>query len=149
VPASDCLIISSGTLNYGGALTVTNVGPAPQNGDGFTLFSASGYAGSFDAPICRHSTPALGGGSVRRTALEVVQTAAINPTNISYSISGTALTLSWPADHLGWRLQAQTNSCGAGLGTNWLTVPNSTNATQIVLPIGVDNGSVFFRLVYP
>jgi len=36
------------------------------------------------------------------------------PTNITAVVSGNTLTLSWPADHTGWRLQAQTNSLNHG-----------------------------------
>jgi autotransporter-associated beta strand protein len=35
------------SLPYGGTLTVTNLGPALQSGDTFTLFSASAYSGTF------------------------------------------------------------------------------------------------------
>jgi hypothetical protein len=33
--------------------------------------------------------------------------------NISYSISGSSLMLSWPTNYLGWILQMQTNSLGS------------------------------------
>ena len=59
------------------------------------------------------------------------------------------LTLNWPLDHTGWRLQMQTNSLGQGLGTNWVTVPDSANTNQMLIPIDPANGSAFFRLVYP
>jgi alpha-L-fucosidase len=62
---------------------------------------------------------------------------------------GKQIQLSWPADYTGWRLEAQTNSLGAGLGTNWTTIAASTNINQINISIGPANGSVFFRLVYP
>ncbi|HZI33061.1 MAG TPA: hypothetical protein VFF11_12025, partial [Candidatus Binatia bacterium] len=63
------------------------------------------------------------------------------------SVSGSQLQFTWPADHTGWRLQSQTNSLESGLGTNWVTVPDSTNQNQFVEPISPANGSVFFRLV--
>jgi hypothetical protein len=67
-----------------------------------------------------------------------------------YSTSGSgSLTLSWPTDHTGWRLEAQTNSLAAGLGTNWATVANSSGTNKMVIPIITTNGSVFFRLIYP
>ncbi|MEY2429046.1 MAG: hypothetical protein QOJ40_1931 [Verrucomicrobiota bacterium] len=68
-----------------------------------------------------------------------------NPTNIVSSASATQLTLSWPADHTGWRLQAQTN----GLSSNWFDVANSKATNQVIIPIGQTNGSVFYRLIYP
>jgi hypothetical protein len=66
-----------------------------------------------------------------------------------FGVSAGQLQLSWPADHTGWRLQAQTNSLNTGLGTNWATVANSTNISQIFIPVAVTNGSVFYRLVNP
>jgi polygalacturonase len=71
----------------------------------------------------------------------------IDPVPIVPQIVGNQLQLSWP--ETGWRLQIQTNSPGAGLGTNWVTVPNSTNVTSANFTINPTNGSVFLRLVYP
>ena len=71
------------------------------------------------------------------------------PTNISTSVSGNTLTLSWPTDHLGWHLQIQTNSVTVGLNTNWVTLPGSDTVTSTNLTIDPANGSVFYRLVYP
>ncbi|MGH7978196.1 MAG: hypothetical protein ACREE6_02390 [Limisphaerales bacterium] len=70
------------------------------------------------------------------------------PTNLVFSVSGGNLTLSWPADHTGWTLQAQTNSVSSGLGTNWVNVAGSTSVNQITQPINAANGCVFYRLVY-
>jgi hypothetical protein len=61
----------------------------------------------------------------------------------------SALQLSWPADHLGWRLEAQTNPIAIGLGTNWFTVPGSAATNQMAMPLNPAIDSVFFRLVYP
>lgn len=72
-----------------------------------------------------------------------------NPTNIISSVTGNELTLSWPADHAGWELQAQTNSLVTGLGANWVAVPGSTATDQMVIPISPTSGCVFYRLVYP
>ena len=64
---------------------------------------------------------------------------------VAFSLAGNQLQLGWPADHVGWHLQTQTNS----LGTNWFTVSGSTATNRIFLPVNPANGSVFFRLVYP
>ncbi len=71
------------------------------------------------------------------------------PTNIVSSVSGNQLTLTWPADHIGWKLQAQTNALSAGLTTNWHDVTGSTATNQMSLTINPANPTVFFRLVYP
>jgi autotransporter-associated beta strand protein len=79
----------------------------------------------------------------------LVSAIATNPTNITAVVNGNQYTLSWPASHKGWRLQAQTNSLSVGLSDNWATVPGSTTTNQISVPINPANGSVFFRLTYP
>lgn len=71
-----------------------------------------------------------------------------NPTNIVASVVGNQLLLSWPSDHTGWTLQAQTNNLSTGLGGNWVDVPNSASTNQVLTPINPANGSVFYRLRY-
>jgi hypothetical protein len=71
------------------------------------------------------------------------------PTNLVMQTVGNQLQLAWPQDHLGWRLQIQTNDLTGGLSTNWATVPNSTNVMATNIVINPANGSVFLRLVYP
>jgi hypothetical protein len=70
-------------------------------------------------------------------------------TNIGFQIIGSQLQLFWPQDHIGWRLQIQTNDLNRGLGTNWADWLGSTNVFQTNFLINPANGSVFFRLTYP
>jgi hypothetical protein len=72
-----------------------------------------------------------------------------NPTNIVFSASGGNLTLKWPLDHTGWQLQAQTNSVSVGISTNWVNVSGSTSTNQVVFPVNLTKGTVFYRLIYP
>ena len=72
-----------------------------------------------------------------------------NRPSLAFAIANGALQVSWPADHTGWSLQAQTNPPGVGLGTNWATVFNSNSTNQMMLPIVPANGSVFYRMSYP
>ncbi len=74
---------------------------------------------------------------------------ATTPLQLGLGVNAGQLVLDWPTDHMGWRLQAQTNSINAGLGTNWVTVSGSAGTNQILIPLGMTNGSVLFRLVYP
>jgi fibronectin type 3 domain-containing protein len=71
------------------------------------------------------------------------------PTSLNFTTSGGQFQFTWSADHTGWRLQVQTNMNASGLGTNWVTVSDSTNLNQIFVPIVATNGSVFYRLAYP
>jgi hypothetical protein len=84
--------------------------------------------------------------SIQASATPLPSMVAINT---GFQINGNQLQLSWPQDHLGWRLQVQTNGVNQGLGTNWVDWPGSTNVCQMNCVIGPTNGSVFFRLVYP
>jgi hypothetical protein len=66
--------------------------------------------------------------------------------------SGGSLNLSWPADHLGYRLLTQTNNLNLGVSANlndWATVPGSTATNSISFPITTTNLNNYYRLVYP
>src|SRR6185312_4504593 len=138
----------SDTLTYGGALSVLNIGSPLQAGDKFQLFNAPDYSGTFALT----NLPTLSSGLAWSNSLaidgsiSVVSTVSLASTNITFAVSGDTLALSWPADHTGWRLQAQTNS---GLGTNWVDVAGSTSTNSMVLPMDGSAGNVFFRLIYP
>ena len=71
------------------------------------------------------------------------------PTPISYSVSGSTLTISWPAGYLGWILQSQTNAMNQGLGTNWVDVPGTAGVITTNLTINPLTPTAFFRLRYP
>jgi autotransporter-associated beta strand protein len=138
-----------GSLNYGGVLVVTNVAGALANGDNFALFSAPRTTNSFASL----NLPALNLGSrwsfnPTNGVLSVVPIRT-TPVNLGCAISNNALLVSWPADHIGWRLQVQTNAVSAGLGTNWVTVDGSTNFNQAAITPSPAAGMVFYRLVYP
>ena len=68
---------------------------------------------------------------------------ADNPTNITASVSSNTLTIAWPADHIGWILQAQTNGLSSG---QWFDLPGSDVVNAVVIPINPANTSVFYRL---
>jgi autotransporter-associated beta strand protein len=102
---------------------------------------SNAHSGSF-APAFDPGSQAI---QIRYTAPSVNTT----PTNISASMSGGNLNLSWPSDHLGWRLEVQTNPRSTGLSNNWVTVTGSTNVTSMSIPINTANPTVFYRLVYP
>ncbi|TAL00385.1 MAG: hypothetical protein EPO07_09765, partial [Verrucomicrobia bacterium] len=82
----------------------------------------------------------------------LVQPIASNPTNLTFSVIGGTLSLSWPADHLGWLLQSQTNSLNLGIVTNnsaWYDWPGTASVTSTNVPINTANPAVFFRLRHP
>lgn len=66
-----------------------------------------------------------------------------NPTNITASVSSNTLTISWPADHVGWTLQAQTNGLSSG---QWIDLPGSSDVNLVEIPINLANPAVSYRL---
>jgi len=150
-PNSDKFGAPAITVNSGATLTVSNIGSTNFiAGDTFTLFSTP-ISGAFITV----TLPTLPGTNIFWTnnlavngtiAVVAAVTVNPNPTNITASVSGGTLTLSWPQDHTGWTLQAQTNTLGVGLGTNWVNVPGSTATNAVSVPVNANNGAVFYRL---
>jgi len=93
----------------------------------------NGYASFYECNVYGSSSPPV----------------ALNPTNLTAVLSGELMALSWPADHLGWRLQVQTNQLSTGLSTNWVVVPGTELVTSTNLTINPTTGAVFYRMVYP
>ncbi len=115
-----------------------------------TIGGTNGFGGFQLGPLPSGVTAQLlNTGSAVKLAVTSVVTVNTNSPMLTNSITGNTLTLSWPADHLGWRLQAQTNSLNTGLGGTWFTWPNSTNVTTVPIPLNAANPTVFFRLIYP
>jgi autotransporter-associated beta strand protein len=143
--ASDQLISAIGNIAAAGILTVTNLGPALQAGDVFSLFNqpVSGFT-TVNLPDVGSNVWA--NNLANNGTLAVVSTAAPNLT--TRLAIGNFLTLTWPADHTGWRLQVQTNIMTQGLGTNWVDVPEAATTNQLSIPINSTNGSVFYRLLF-
>ena len=142
----------SGTLTHSGTgtLTVTNLGPALVVGDKFKLFSQAVTGGG--------TFTVTGGGATWTNKLALdgsIQVLSVggavntSPTNITAKVNGGNLEMTWPADHIGWRLQAQTNTLATGLRTNWVDVPNTATVNAVTNPINPANGAVFYRMVYP
>jgi len=139
----------SGTLSASaaGTITVTNLGAALQAGDNFMLFPGKTVTGG--------SVLAVTGGGVTWTnklevdgSIQVLSTVSTTPPTLTNSVSGNTLTLSWPATHLGWSLQAQTNSLNVGIANNWVTIPGTAGVTSTNITVDPANPTVFYRLFY-
>lgn len=143
------LVAVSGSVAYNGTLFATNLSGTITMSDTFHVFSAGSESGTFTNVI---GTPGPGLAWSFNPAtgiLSVVQGVNTNPTNITFSVSGGNLNLSWPADHLGWSLEVETNSLAKGISSNWVRVANSSNITSTNFPVVTTNATVFYRLIYP
>jgi hypothetical protein len=71
---------------------------------------------------------------------------------LTNSVNGNNLVLSWPADHLGYRLLVQTNNLNKGVSANisdWGTVAGSTTNTSMSIQIIKATNNAYYRLVNP
>jgi autotransporter-associated beta strand protein len=87
-------------------------------------------------------------------SLQVVPVATLpnTPTNISYSVIGSTLTISWPSSYVGWILQEQTNALNVGLQASsnaWFNVSGSASVSTMSLPISSSTPAAFYRLSHP
>ncbi len=64
------------------------------------------------------------------------------------SLENNSLSIHWPSEQIGWRLEMQTNALETGLGTNWIFVPDSNGTNRITVPISPSRNA-FFRLAFP
>lgn len=142
-------LVSSSSFTFDGVLNVTATGDALGAGDSFDLFDASSLGGAF-ATV---NLPALGSGLLWDTSdlytLGVIRVAVDTPPTLSFKFNGPNLELSWPSGYGTFQLQAQTNGPGAGITTNWVTVPTVTNFYSFPPSNDPSVGSVFFRLIMP
>lgn len=89
------------------------------------------------------------GNQTANSAAVSVRPVSADPPQLGMVLNGLQLQFSWTQDHIGWRLQVQTNALGLDFGSNWVDVPAAVFTNQINIPVGTANGSVFYRLVYP
>ena len=138
------------TVTYGGTLVVTNLSGTPDTNTTFTLFSASTHVGNFSS-IAGSPGTGLAWSFTNGVLSVVAQSYATYPTNITATVSGNTLTLTWPATHLGWILQSQTNALNIGLtpASAWFDVPGSSASNTSVISINPTNPTVFYRLRLP
>ena len=126
-------VLGSGTTNsmapLAADLSIASV-PSSWNGNTLALVMTNVY-----------------GTNISFVTLTVTNTVNGTPTNIVVTTTNNNIYLTWPADHTGWTLQAQTNTSSIGLTTNWVDVAGSTSTNQFVIPINTTNGSVFYRLI--
>ncbi|MDB6019549.1 MAG: Autotransporter-associated beta strand repeat protein [Pedosphaera sp.] len=107
---------------------------------------AAAYPANFPAtwtPLNGALTATTPGGSITVLA----STIASYPTNITVSVSGNNLSLTWPATHLGWI--AQSNSVNLADANFWFDIASSQSATNLNVTINPGATKVFYRLRHP
>lgn len=139
------LLIVGGALAYAGTLHLTNLSGNLAGGDTFKLFNAASSSGNFSTIS---GSPGAGLDWKFNPATGMLAVYSTVPAGLVFGVANNNLSISWPADHVGWTLQVQTNDLNAGLGTNWISLPSSAGETQFTAPLDAGNSSVFYRLIY-
>ena len=158
------LNLPDGALTVGATtpVTVNNTGAALGNGNYKLISVAAGgvVAGTAPATVIVAGNGLGAGGtatlSLSGNELYLTVTGAstvnTNPPTLTNSVSGGNLNLSWPTDHIGWRLVMQTNHLNTGLSANtndWGTVPGSATTNKVSMPLDATKPTEFYRLIYP
>jgi len=145
-----CTVIGTLANSGTGTVTVTNLGPAPVLGDVFTLFNKPVVNGN-----ALSVTPPPGTGLTWSNRLSIdgsimvipAPTIPSYPTNLMIAVSGSTVTLSWPATHLGWI--AQSNSVSLVATNFWFDIVGSDSTTGLTNVISPGQTNVFYRLRHP
>ncbi len=153
---SNDMVAVSGTpsCNGAGTVTLTNLGPALVAGNTFKVFSqAIPGAGTL---TLQPASPGTGLSWTNNLAVDgtigVVASLSTSPVTLTAVQSANSLTLSWPADHTGWRLLVQTANLANGVSSNtndWTTVSGSTGVDTVTITLDPTKPAEFYRLVYP
>jgi autotransporter-associated beta strand protein len=145
-PNTAALLATNFIIDASASLVVTNLGP--EIAATFQLFNRPVNFPSVTLPTLSGTNSWVnnlnGDGSIKLLAAPAVAT---NRTNLVASVSSGNLSLTWPADHLGWTLQ--TNAVGLASTNSWFAYPGSATVTNVVIPINASLTNVFFRMSYP
>jgi autotransporter-associated beta strand protein len=127
---------TTGTLTFTSPATIASLpGKYPINGSGLT------------ANFGNYVFVQAAGNATALTITFNTSPVSLSIDRIPNSIVPNAVIVSWPSDHVGWRLQVQTNSVTSGI---WTDVAGSTTTNQVVFPIdSLTSGMSVYRLVTP
>jgi fibronectin-binding autotransporter adhesin len=140
------VVAAGASVTYGGVLKIVPTGTFTV-GSSFVLFSGTGATNASNFASIEGSPGAGLAYSFNNGVLSVVNGVPSTPTNITYSVSGTTLSLSWPAEYLGW--YAQSNAVSITDTGAWHDIPDSQTATSLNITIDSAEPKIFYRLRQP
>ncbi len=101
------------------------------------------WSGTISSVTGTDWTVNLGAAQAKLFRLAAVRSSSAS---LNATLNGMQLTLNWPADCTGWRLQTQSETLAAD---NWSDIPGSRQTNTWTVPIDRANASAFFRLAWP
>jgi autotransporter-associated beta strand protein len=137
------------SVAYGGTLLLSNLSGTITATNAFKLFGANAFSGSFTSFSPIAPGPGLAWNTNTLATDGTLRVVSTGPVTLTNTLFGNLLTLSWPADHIGWRLQFQTNSTSVGLSSNWHNVSSPPTTNRITFSLDPAAGCTFYRLTYP
>jgi hypothetical protein len=152
------VLVADKWSNFRGALTLNNIGAVPfAVGQSFKIFRqsfdlANTPENAFD--LANKITPKVPGVGLQwdvsnlktNGIIAVIAAPLTSPSLTNTVVGGTNLTINWPTTHLGYQLQAQTNTLDVGISNNWFPIAGSENTTSWSVPLDSVNPAVFYRL---
>jgi predicted CxxxxCH...CXXCH cytochrome family protein len=147
--AADVFVRQDGSAWYIAAFNYTASGIAknlnlPRLGLSGTYAAKDLWAGTFSSVTGTNWNVNLG---ARQAKLYRLMPTLTTSTNLTAALNVGQVTLNWPADHAGWRLQTQTGlTVGSG---HWSDMNGSRETNNWIVPVNRSTQSVFFRLAWP
>jgi hypothetical protein len=125
-----------------GSTIVTPVGGS----NPYTQLIYTFTAAAADQTLTLLNSANLGGSTLLVDNVRVVTGITFPPT-ISYGVSGSTLSLTWPEPYLSW--YAQSNAVSVANPSAWYDIPGSQTATSLTISTGTAIPNVFYRLRKP
>jgi len=131
-----------------GAQLIELTGPSLYSTSGYTIGGATiNPDGTWNGGVQAMLTTTNGQWTVNvPPASAILLNPILAPPEMTFSVNGSHLSLNWPTNYTGWRLQS--NSIGLA-ATNWFSVSGSANTNQFQITIQPGQSNVFYRLSQP
>jgi autotransporter-associated beta strand protein len=152
-------IVTNGGMTLSGStvFNVKNTGTQLSAGGSYRIIakavtgSVGLVAGTVPSSVAVGGNGANGPASLQITGGELFLNVAPNlpgtGTNLTFSLTGRQLNLSWPSNYTGWLLQS--NSVGLATTNDWFTVPGSAGTNNVQIMISPAPTNVFYRMAHP
>ena len=79
--------------------------------------------------------------------LSISSSVALDPANVTANFTGGALELTWPSNHIGWRVE--TNATDLANASAWFPLAGSSATNRVFLSPNSNSSNVFFRFAFP
>jgi hypothetical protein len=148
------VVNKAGTLTFGGALVVTNLGSALLAGDSFKLFSAAAFSGFFSSRSLPVLTPSLAWSTNLLATQGRLQVVAVTPPRIAqFTLMNGDLELRGTGGPPGWPFVLLSSTNVTLPASQWTRVATnhfeSGNVFALSTPIDLATPQRFYQILVP